>query len=81
MKMIPMFEYDDKVKKAAKNEIWLLRSLESPFILKYHNHFLKGGVMHICMEYAEGGTVEEKIKQFKDNSVHIPEDYIINWIA
>lgn len=76
-----MFYYNEKIKKAANNEITLLRVLNSPFILKYEAHYLQESVMNIIMEYAEGGTVEDKIKLFKEEDKKIPEDWILNWIA
>lgn len=65
MKVINMFHYDEKKKKNVHNEITLLSVLDSPFILKYHEHFLKNQNMYIVMEFAEGGVVSDRIKQYK----------------
>lgn len=81
MKIIPMFHYDEQKKKAAKNEITLLRVLDSPFILKYHEHYMKNGNMYILMEYAEGGVINEKIKHYKREGKKVPEHIVENWLT
>ena len=65
MKMILLFHYDEHKKKAVQNEITLLRVLDSPYIVKYFDHFVKNGNMYIIMEYCEGGTIDDKIQQCK----------------
>jgi CheY-like chemotaxis protein len=65
MKILPMFHFDEYKKKAAQNEITLLKVLESPYVVKYYEHFVKNGNMYIIMEYCEGNTIDDKIKEFK----------------
>jgi CheY-like chemotaxis protein len=65
MKMIPMFHFDEFKKKAAQNEITLLKVLDSPYVVKYYDHFVKNGNMYIIMEYCEGGTIDDKIQEYK----------------
>jgi CheY-like chemotaxis protein len=65
MKILPMFHFDESKKKAAQNEIRLLKVLDSPYVVKYYEHFVKNGNMYIIMEYCEGNTIDDKIQEFK----------------
>lgn len=81
MKMMPMFHFDDFKKKAAQNEITLLRLLDSPFIVKYYEHFIKNGNMYIIMEFCEGGTIDELIAKYKIEGNRFSNEQVKNWIA
>jgi NIMA (never in mitosis gene a)-related kinase len=44
-----------------KNEIILLKALVGPSIVRYYDSFVEDDSIHIVMEYAEGGSMCDKI--------------------
>ena len=58
-------------KEAALREADLLARMNHPNIVKYYDSFERSGTMFIVMEYAEGGSLEEKIEVFQHTSIHM----------
>ena len=52
----------DAAREMARNEISILRSLDSPFIVKFKDSFESRKYTIIVMEYVEGGELFKKIK-------------------
>lgn len=62
-------------RKLAENEITLLKVLKSPtiirysrniyLILRYYDSFIENDSIHIVMEFAEGGALNDKINEYK----------------
>ena len=50
-------------KKAAENEIILLKLLNGPTIIRYYESFIENDAINIVMEFAEGGCVSDKITE------------------
>jgi NIMA (never in mitosis gene a)-related kinase len=46
----------------AKQEIRILRSVDHPRIIKYHDHYMERKVLCIVLEYADKGTFEKQVK-------------------
>ena len=44
--------------EVALNEVNVLASIDSPFVIKYFDSFLEGPLLNIVMEYAPSGTLE-----------------------
>eukprot|EP00759_Apiculatamorpha_spiralis_P021682 PhF_6_TR26310/c0_g1_i1/m.37775/K08857/NEK1_4_5; NIMA (never in mitosis gene a)-related kinase 1/4/5 len=49
--------------EAAKKEVQLLRAVDHPNIVRYVDHCEKHGILHIVMEYADGGDLYSKLKK------------------
>lgn len=47
--------------ESAVNEVTVLASIESTFVIKYFDSFLEGSVLNIVMEYAPNGTLEDAL--------------------
>ncbi|KAF7287337.1 serine/threonine-protein kinase Nek8-like [Rhynchophorus ferrugineus] len=47
--------------KNAKNEVAILKSLNHPNVIEYHDSYVKGDTFYIMMEYAEHGNLQEFI--------------------
>ncbi|KAG7193632.1 G2-specific serine/threonine protein kinase [Scheffersomyces spartinae] len=60
------------------SELRILRELNHPNIVKYysHEHFLDRKLIHIYMEYCEGGDLAHCIKRFKSCKERVPETFI-----
>lgn len=64
-------------RKMAENEITLLKVLMGPTIIRYYSHFIENESIHIVMEYAEGGSLYDRINEHKRNGVPISNDQIL----
>lgn len=51
--------------EAAKNEVAILKSLNHPNIIQYHDSFLRNGSLYIVTEYANKGTLYDFIAKSK----------------
>lgn len=49
--------------KNAKNEVAILKSLNHPNVIEYHDSYVKGDTFYIMMEYAEHGNLQEFISK------------------
>lgn len=60
-----MNELSSKEKDNALNEIRLLASIDSPYIIKYKSAFFeeKNSMLCIVMEYADGGDLQGLMKK------------------
>ncbi|XP_033102475.1 serine/threonine-protein kinase Nek9-like isoform X2 [Anneissia japonica] len=64
-----------KERHGAQNEIDILSMLNHANIITYYNHFLDEDTLFIEMEYANGGTLYEKIN--KQNGQLLAEELVI----
>jgi len=53
-------EYDEAVAEAR-----VLSSLDSKWVISYHDCFVEEDKLNILMQYAEGGTLHERIRRAK----------------
>ncbi|XP_022110977.1 serine/threonine-protein kinase Nek9-like [Acanthaster planci] len=60
-KEINLAQATEKTKRDAQNEIDILSLLNHANIITYYNHFVDESSLFIEMEYANGGTLYEKI--------------------
>ncbi len=62
------------------NEVRILASLESPYIIKYKEAFIVDQPSSLCivMEYADGGDLYDAINEHKKNQTHFSEEEIWN---
>ena len=76
MKRSPISQYDEDQKKSVLNEISTLKVLDSPFVLRYFEHFSNDQKMDIIIEYAEGGVVADFVNKSKNEGVPISEELV-----
>ncbi|CAD8066879.1 unnamed protein product [Paramecium sonneborni] len=81
MKVIPTLFMNEQEKKNAENEVSLLKVLTAPTIIKYYESFAENESLNIIMEYAEGGSLNEKISEHTKVGQKIPKDQILAWMA
>ena len=65
LKKVKMSSLSEKEKENALNEVRILASLSSPFIIGYKDSFFDEGSSSLCviMEYASGGDIQKKISE------------------
>lgn len=62
MKQINISSMDRRGQQDAINEVHILASLDSPFIVKYFDSFVEHKVLNIVMEFCEKGDLSKLIK-------------------
>ena len=75
LKKVNLQKLKDKEKQNALNEVRILASVKSPFVISYKEAFIEESDKSLCivMEYADRGDLYQKICQFKKNSCLIEE--------
>jgi len=67
--------------KAAAAEVMMLASLKHPYIIRYYRSFVSKSSLAIVMEYAEGGDLQNRIKETKQAGRLFPEPQVRRWLA
>ena len=60
----------------ARKEVEVLRTFDSPFIVKYIESFEDDGVLYIVMEYADGGDLSMMLNERRS---HLQEDEVMHY--
>ena len=94
-KRVKLDNLSEKEKECAIQEIELLRQLDHPYITRYRHSFhsfpliegpgLWSGrhheLLHIIMDYCDGGTVEDAIRERKDMRTPHDADSVRQWMC
>ncbi|CAD8066155.1 unnamed protein product [Paramecium sonneborni] len=82
MKIIDASKFDMKEKENALNEIDVLKNLHHPCIIEYRESFVdKNKYLCIVMDYAEEGTLYQRLEQQKQKQEQLEESQIIEWFT
>ena len=75
LKKVNLQKLKDKEKQNALNEVRILASVKSPFVISYKEAFIEESDKSLCivMEYADRGDLYQKIVQFKKSNCLIEE--------
>ena len=68
IKMIRIAELSQKEQRAAVNEVHVMASLSSPFVVRYFDSFIEEGLLHIVMEYCSRGDLQQLIRSETENN-------------
>ena len=71
-----------KKKKKKYEEVKILRKLNHPNIIKFHEVFVvkePSQTLNIIAEDADGGDLSEKIKNQKNKNKYFKESQILDW--
>ena len=65
MKKIKMIKLSKKEKEMALNEVRIMASIDSPFVIKYKDSFFNDPTSELCivMEFADKGDLQGLIKK------------------
>jgi NIMA (never in mitosis gene a)-related kinase len=60
------------------SELRILRELNHEHIVKYytHDHIMESKIIHIYMEYCDGGDLARVISNFKKSREQVPEEFV-----
>ncbi|RHY72490.1 hypothetical protein DYB38_012766, partial [Aphanomyces astaci] len=82
VKKIPIELMTDKESKQAFAEVELLSKLHHSFVVQYKENFVEGTVLHIVMEYCDGGDLTARIKALKaDDGALFPPTLVLDWFV
>ena len=81
IKKIPIYDMSETERDTAKQEVVLLANLAHPSIVGYHDSFIQDGVLHIVMEYCEGGDLAGAMKEARRAKSHFAEEQVLDWFA
>ena len=82
MKTISLTNMNEEKKKKTFEEVKILRKLNHPNIIKFHEVFVvkePSQTLNIIAEYADGGDLSEKIKNQKNKNKYFKESQILDW--
>ena len=72
IKTIPIGELSHSEQMEAINEVKLLASIQSPYVVKYFDSFVEQETLHIVMEYCNRGDLKGLLKRRKaKNDSHL----------
>lgn len=63
-------------RRLAENEVTLLKVLNGPTIIHYYEHYTKDDTIYIIMEYAEKGSLSDRISDHKMKGAPISNDQV-----
>ena len=63
-----------------ENEVRLLSSMRHPHIVQYLTTFQDADALHILMEYARGGTLEQQIEQRAARGHRFASSLVRKWL-
>ena len=78
LKKVKIKKLSNKEKNNALNEVRILASVNSPYIIGYKESFIDESEQALClvMEYADDGDLYEKVKLYRKNNTCFREDDI-----
>ena len=62
MKNIDTSQMDNRGRQESINEVKILASLDSPYIVKYFDSFIENKTLHIIMEFCDKGDLSQAIR-------------------
>lgn len=81
LKTIALANMNEKERESALSEIHFLKVLKGPTLVKSYQSYVEKEKILIFMEYAEGGTLADKILEFKLAGEVFDNETILNWIS
>eukprot|EP00080_Pristionchus_pacificus_P006467 PDM66487.1 nekl-2 [Pristionchus pacificus] len=79
IKMIPLHGLSTKEEQEIKGEADLLRKMKHPMIIGYYDYFTCAESIAIVMQFAEGGTLENLIRD--QRGVHFSEATVLKYFT
>ena len=81
LKQIIMESHSDNERKEAEQECDLLKTLDHPGIVRYHEHFMHEDSLWVVMAYCEQGDLGQHIKKRAKAEQYFTEDQVVDWFV
>ena len=79
IKKVNVQAMSSKEKADALQEVSILSKLKHEHVIAYHEAFLDQGNLNIVLDYADSGTLEDKVKDAQNKKAHIDPKRITMW--
>lgn len=79
MKRLLIDSNDSSLTTNHINEIEIFKTINHPNLIQYIESFIHKDKLCIVMEYADGGDLNQKIKEYSSKNKLIPEHIIWSW--
>ncbi|KAL4648877.1 serine/threonine-protein kinase Nek4-like [Arapaima gigas] len=66
--------------EAVEQEAEILKKLKHPHIVSCYSHFIDDEYIHIVMDYCDGGTLDDQIRERKEKEL-FTEDHVMGWFV
>ena len=81
LKEVSMKGMNAREQKSTMNEVDILKRLDHPNIIAFHESFVDGDTLCVVMEYAPGGDLSHAIAMQKKTGKRFPETTVLRYIA
>jgi len=81
LKEVSMKGMNARDQKSTMNEVDILKRLDHPNIIAFHESFVDGDTLCVVMEYAPGGDLSHAIAMQKKTGKRFPETTVLRYIA
>lgn len=81
LKTIDLDFLNPKERKLAENEAWFLKVLVGPTLVRFYESFIDQDKISIVMEFAEGGSLADKIEECIKQGKDFDTEEILMWTA
>ena len=81
LKEVSMKGMNARDQKSTMNEVDILKRLDHPNIIAFHESFVDGDTLCVVMEYAPGGDLSHAIAVQKKTGKRFPETTVLRYIA
>ena len=81
LKTINLTYLNEKDKKSSENEVQFLRVLQGPTLIKFVESFIENNCIYIVMEYADGGSLAQKIQNYIVQGKEFTADECLRYMA
>ena len=79
IKQVDVSRMKPKERDEAKKEIKLLAGFQHPNIVRYRDSFIETGVLHIVMDFCEGGELHQLLKERR--GAVLPEQQVLDYFV
>lgn len=77
VKKVELTAVPESVKRGALEEVRVLRRLSHPHVIAYFDYFEEQQVLHIVLEYADGGDLATSVRNHIDKQEEYPEEEVM----
>jgi len=81
LKEVDLSNRDALQRAAAEVEVKVLSSLKHPYIVKYHESFVRDSVLSIVMDFCEAGDLNRHVSRQRRNREDVCQAQVLRWFT
>lgn len=67
--------------ESLNNEIQVLKTLNNPFVVQYHDSFIEKDQICIVMDFCEKGDLYGKVKEAREKGFKFNSSMVLDWFC